>query len=271
MWKTYGKLFLIQNWKKYIIVVLLIVVQCRFFQSNVEVFSRIANKTYEISISDYIADFYRGTAPFAIHGSNETFNIPPIWSLYFIYFFAVISRFISRSFHKYESQLMLRCVTRKKWWRYQSLGIATEIMGYLMVTFLTFFLYAFFTGATVWGLDVGQQVWYSGIDLSQFSGLEFAANTVLISFFVMMALAYLQYVISIKGNVVIGMIVPVIILISSVFYKNPLLLCNYLMLIRGKKLMPGGMNIWIGVLICVLIVGFMYLLGRKLIEKKDLY
>lgn len=89
-----------RDWKKYVPMILLILMQCIIFTNSAEDYQKIMNKTYELSIGDYILDFYKGTLPYTMLGKDIPFNIPGIWSFYYIYFFAVLSKEISKIFQK---------------------------------------------------------------------------------------------------------------------------------------------------------------------------
>lgn len=182
MAKIYGKLFLLRNWKKYIIVVLLILVQCKLFQNDVVTFGKIAQKTYDISVGDYIANFFKGNLPYTMLKGDVPFNIPAIWSLYLIYYFAVIARSVSQVSQRHEQQLMLRCVTRKKWWGYQNLMMWMETAGYLAVTYLTFLIYGILSGAKVFGMNRELQSQLNGVDISKINGVEIVLKLMLLSF-----------------------------------------------------------------------------------------
>lgn len=270
MVRTYGKLFVVKNWKKYLVIIILVCIQCRVFQNNIVSYEMITGNMYHPSICDYIVDFMKGTLPFNLT-AEYVFNIPPIWSLYLIYFFVVIGRSVSQCQDSFERQLLLRCSFRKRWWMYQNLVIWMETAGYLAVTWFTFFVYGVCSGAELTGINLKLQMELNGLDLSDFGALKLTAAFVVMPLLIMLAAAYLQYVVSIAANAVIGIIIPVVLLISSVFYMNPLLLFNYLMLERDERLLAGGTHMWTGILVSLLVMAASYLAGRKMIEKKDLY
>lgn len=259
------------KWKKYIVVILLVVVQCHFFRMNMNSCMERLATTYQLTVGDYIADFYKGTFPYAGFQSQEPFNIPPIWSLFLFYFFAVFSHLYSQMFRQSEYQYVLRKRTRKQWWNCQNLMILAETIRYLATAYLTFIVYGLCTGAKFTGINAKMQLEWNGLDLSGMSNMEFVRDTLVISVFVMLALGYIQYVVSIIGNAMIGMVVSVVILVSSVFCMNPLLPGNYLMLIRGNARMDGGVHTSIGIVLSILLILAAYFAGKRIIQKKDLF
>lgn len=269
MAKLYTRLFLKGSWKKYIPVVILILIQCRTFRNILQGYESYTGIRFEVSVGDYIADFCKGAVPYTLSGSQEPFNIPAIWSLYHIYFFAVIGNSMSRIARKYELQLILRCVSRAKWWGYQNLMLLLEAAVYLLVTCLIFVLYGICTGTKMGMFHQDVQLECVGIDLAEYQAGDFLMAAVAIPFFVMTAAAYIQYTVSMKGNALIGILFSVVILVSSVFYKNPLLIFNALMLMRQDRIMEGGINPFLEIGICAVIIAAMSLFMKKIIEKKD--
>ncbi len=269
MAKLYVRLFWKRSWKKYIPVVILILIQCQTFRNILQGYESYMGIQLKVSVGDYIADFCKGTAPYTMNGNQEPFNVPAIWSLYYIYFFAVIGHSMSQIARKYEMQLTLRCVTRVKWWRYQNLMLLLETAGYLLVTHLAFGLYGICTGVKLGMFHQDVQLECAGIGLAGYQVWDFLVITIVIPFVVMNAMAYIQYTVSLKGNALIGVLVSVVILVSSIFYKNPLLIFNALMLIRQDGVMENGINPFEEIGICAVIMITMSLFMKKIIEKKD--
>lgn len=269
MVNLYIRLFWKRNWKKYIPVVILILIQCQTFRNILQGYESYFGIRFEVSAGDYIADFCKGTIPYTMGGSQEPFNIPAIWSLYYIYFFAVIGHSMSQIARKYELQLTLRCVTRAKWWRCQNLMLWMETAGYLLVTCLTFVLYGICTGVRLGMFHQDVQMECGGIDLTGYQLRDFLVFAIVIPFVVMTAAAYIQYTVSLQGNTLIGVLISIVILVSSVFHKDPFLIFNALMLMRQDGVMENGMNPFVENGICAVIMVIMSLTMKKIIEKKD--
>ena len=270
MVNLYIRLFWKRNWKKYIPVVILILIQCQTFRNILQGYESYFGIRFEVSAGDYIADFCKGTIPYTMGGSQEPFNIPAIWSLYYIYFFAVIGHSVSQTARNYEMQITLRCVSRARWWRYQNLMLWMETAGYLLVTGLAFLLYGGCTGALPGIFHQDVQLGCAGMDLAGYQTGDFLLFVFLMPLLVMTAVAYIQYTASIKGNALVGILISVVLLVSSVFHKNPLLIFNALMLMRQSGVMEQGINPIAEIGICAAIIVIMSLLMRKMIEKKDL-
>lgn len=270
MWKIRGKTFLQQCWKKYLFPVVLVVIQCVMLEQSSASLGQITGQTYELHTADYIVEFFVGMRPY-IPGGSSWFNIPGIWSLYYVYFFILIGRTFRSLSAKYEQQMILRCVTRSAWWREQNFELVLETAGYHIASVLIFLAYGLCRGAKMTGIN--ELLWqeYKGIGLSGFTALKVIGSTVVISFFIMLALAYLQYVISLRGNAVIGVILNTAILTASVYYQHPLLPGNYTMLLRQKQITGSGVELWQGVLLSAGMILILTWTAKRLMKKKDLF
>ena len=97
--KKYRNFFRIEQIKKYLPLIILVCIHCRWLQVNVEIFGEIRQTEYSLSVLDYAISFFKGTvAP----SGQEIFNIPALWSSYFLYFFAITGYECSKIFSKFE-------------------------------------------------------------------------------------------------------------------------------------------------------------------------
>ena len=86
MWKVHLKIFFKESWKKYGFVFLLVLVQCVGFRNLIQQYNTVNGQEWKLHFWDYVICFFQGTVPYAQSEGKETFNIPPYWSLYLIYF-----------------------------------------------------------------------------------------------------------------------------------------------------------------------------------------
>ena len=81
--KKYRNSFRIEQIKKYLPLIILVCIHCRWLQVNVEIFGEIRQTEYSLSVLDYAISFFKGTVS---PSGKEIFNIPALWSSYFLYF-----------------------------------------------------------------------------------------------------------------------------------------------------------------------------------------
>lgn len=267
MWKVHLKIFLHESWKKYMIVIAVIIAQCAGTYSLIKQSGMMTGTGAEIHLMDYIAYFFQGTTPYTITGGEETFNIPPYWSLYMFYFVLLIGRMTGQFSKKYEQQILLRGVTRTRWWLEINLEIWLECIGYLVMTVLAFGVFAVCTGSSLTGTAATALQDYLGIGFIKGN----MAGMAVVFFFSFLSLAYIQQVISMAANTIVGIIVSIALLVASVFHNHPLLIGNYLMGIRQEMMCVDGWGVMEQTAVSAGIILIMAVAGYQIIKRKDLF
>lgn len=62
----------------------------------------------------------------------------------------------------------------------------------------------------------------------------------------------------------------ILILIVSVYWLNPFMIGNYAMLLRNQLFTEDGVISSIGIVLCIMISVFSVVIGKAVIEKKDI-
>lgn len=109
------------------------------------------------------------------------------------------------------------------------------------------------------------------------SGLEINKNNfrifsmVLVFFVALLALTYIQYIVSLAINAVTGILVSIVILISSVYQIHPFLIGNYFMCIRQMMFAMDDVGFLTQGAVSVGIIFFMAVIGYQILKRKDLF
>ena len=200
MWKVDLKIFFKESWKKYGFVFLLVLVQCVGFRNLIQQYNTVNGQEWKLHFWDYVICFFQGTVPYTQSEGKETFNIPPYWSLYLIYFVLLIGKLTGQLSKKYEQQMLLRLKNRKQWWMESHLKIWLECMGYLAVTAIAFLVFSFCTKSAVEGINLELLKDYLGLEINKNNFRIF--SMVLVFFVALLALTYIQYIVSLAINAV---------------------------------------------------------------------
>ena len=254
----------------YLVPLCIVLISCRFFQINIQALEQMRGEEIGLSVADYVVEFYKGELPYE-RSAQQPFNIPALWSLYFIYFFAVTGKRISSSFSKYQQQILLRKKTRGHWWMSCMGGIFLESAVFLAVSFLGFLIFGIFSGAEINGNNTELQWEYNGLMLKEINTAGLVMGLAVLSLVVMNTLASVQCVLSVMINAVAGFIVPVAVLAGSAFFRLPLLIFNYLMLLRYERFAGSGVNAAQCLAVCIPLTAVMLYTGGRIIKKKDFF
>lgn len=60
---TIFQVSLIEQLKKYLLVILLIIIECRLFQNNAEQWIQFQDTDYSLTVGDYVINFLKGLFP----------------------------------------------------------------------------------------------------------------------------------------------------------------------------------------------------------------
>ena len=113
--------------------------------------------------------------------------------------------------------------------------------------------------------------------LKDYLGLEINKNNfrifsmVLVFFVALLALTYIQYIVSLAINAVTGILVSIVILISSVYQIHPFLIGNYFMCIRQMMFAMDDVGFLTQGAVSVGIIFFMAVIGYQILKRKDLF
>ena len=96
-------------------------------------------------------------------------------------------------------------------------------------------------------------------------------SMVLVFFVALLALTYIQYIVSLAINAVTGILVSIVILISSVYQIHPFLIGNYFMCMRQMMFAMDDVGFLTQGAVSVGIIFFMAVIGYQILKRKDLF
>ena len=94
---------------------------------------------------------------------------------------------------------------------------------------------------------------------------------VLVFFVALLALTYIQYIVSLAINAVTGILVSIVILISSVYQIHPFLIGNYFTCIRQMMFAMDDVGFLTQGAVSVGIIFFIAVIGYQILKRKDLF
>lgn len=194
--------------------------------------------------------FFQGTPPFSMNGIDSVFYVPTLWFSYYVLYFLICGK---HSFYnkKQEQQIMLRLKKRETWWRKQELNLVIQTATYTLTTVASFIFI---------GVGMGMKLGSINDEL-----LQIFLN----SFLILVVFGFLQEVASLKYHPIVGVLLSISILVLSVFQLSPLLLGNYMMMIRLRLLKEMGVPFYFGAVASLLLVFVLGYVGKRIVKMKD--
>lgn len=182
----------------------------------------------KISYFDCLIGYFRGVHEYMEIERQQIFRIPMEWFTFHIGYLFLVGNYPRVEYMDRGYQVLLRSSSKKNWWISKCLWIVIHIVLYCIGFYMAIFLAANMRGKVV-GIEP-TKLWgnyYNHMDM----GLLFML-LIFMPIMVAITLSILYMSLSFFMNEVIAMIIIIIYLISSVYWKNPFLIGNYGMCCR---------------------------------------
>lgn len=222
------------------------------------------------SVGDYLCYFFAGAKEFSLL-YDEPFRFPPAWAATVLVPLYMTLWYPCRDLSGFGTLMMVEGGGRWKWWLAKALWVAITIVLFFAVALIVAVFAAIVLGGSL-SLSVSDGTpLLMGSRPSQIADPPYDIVSMLaVCVVAMIALALFQLTVSVIVDPLVAYVAIVATLFLSVFYKNDLLVGNYLMAIRNASFMKGGMDAGTGfVASCVLALSSIAI-GGWLLSKKDL-
>ncbi|MEG0354694.1 MAG: hypothetical protein RR621_03455 [Lachnospiraceae bacterium] len=264
------KICILNGWKDYLFIIVLVFINCKIFQSRVVGYGEAIGEPLQIKMGDYLFDLYKGIEPYIQTLGSESFKIPGIWSFYYIFFLCIQALAFARCYQR-SQQFLLRYVTRKKWWQLLNRILICNVILIYILTYVTIFIFCICLNVK-FGWPNGKVQWLlNQLELQGIQHYEMLIYGVLLPVLATILLTYVQYIITLFWNNLMGVVFGVVLLVGSCFFCYHGLLGNYMMIIRNQYLLSAKSDIIISILVCLGGSVICAQIGKKRIEILDFY
>lgn len=216
----------------------------------------------------YLTGLFQGM-PEYVKSDTSIFELPVCWLIYYAYLFFLIGFYPISDLYGSGMKTLLLSGDRKKWIVSKYIWIACTVTMYFFVLMLVLLINSLWYG----NLDTSAEAMLAvyGIDITSLETVQILAIWVVLPVMISIAMAFLQFTITICLNALAGYTISVVILVASAYWMHPLLFGNYLMIIRSDVVREGGMNLVTGIVICIVVDILSILLGYSCFKRKDIY
>ncbi|MBQ1689236.1 MAG: hypothetical protein II073_08165 [Lachnospiraceae bacterium] len=208
-----------------------------------------------------------GGMPEYIKTETSTFELPVSWFLFYAYLYFLIGFYPITDLYNNGSHSLILSESRNKWMLSKFFWIVTMILFYFIIFTICLMINVFFIGEK--DIALSQIITFYGLSPCIHS-TEIIINYLVLPIITTIAMAVLQFVISIIWNAIYGYMLSVIILVVSVYWMKPFLIGNYLIVLRSGMFATNGMISYMGFVFDMGIIIFMMILGCLLFRKKDI-
>lgn len=257
---------IIEEYKKYIVLILLTIAFCFDFYRKL---CYLDNTHTKFSFGDLLFCCFAGMKEY-VPTPSEPFIFPTTWILFNGLLLYITLSHIRNDTSGLGNLVLIKSSKRTTWWLSKC---CWNIMFILFAYFLSWFIIFIFS--VVRGVDLDIKV-LPNLGLLFRNYNEFILNKlqILILVFIMpllvsITLSLSQMVLSQIIKPLYSFIIMISMLLSSSYALSPVLIGNYSMSLRSSYVIENGVNPIIGICGCMLISTFAIIIGRRLVRIKD--
>lgn len=187
----------------------------------------------------------------------DKFELPVLWIIFQSYILYMLCDYLYDSERGIGLQRLIRISSRKKW--YLQICLINIVMIFLY--YLSYF--------AILQIVTNIQNIPLKFDISTGEVFEYIIACFVLPISCTMAIFFIQNLISLYYTGFIAYIVSLILLVISVYWREYYLLGNYAMFLRTDFYRKDGLNIYIGVVMCLAIAVITLLIGLIKVKKMD--
>ncbi len=259
------------SWKKFIPIIMIMILACAQFYQETQLYLEATHQDLSLSMADYLVDVFKGMEIY-IPSKDDPFQIPAIWLLLNVYLAYLVASYPAKDMASFGQQIMIRSQSRRKWWLSKCLWNIITVLVFYSLIFATIFVFSLLTGEVtlVMHNEINEQV--SEITTSHFTTGKLLEVVGVLTILTSMALSLLEMLLSFLIKAVYSFTIIVVVLSISAFYCHPLLIGNYLMIMRNNFIISNqGVDSAQGMVISLLIILLSTTIGYIKLKSSDIF
>ena len=254
----------VYNRIKFIIGFAFILANCVYFNILTE-----GIQINNASLGDLIIFFFKGETVF----SSKTGNFPiPIMYLGFQIIVAVLIGYYPHDdINGYGKQIFIRCQDKHKWLTGKIVWSILTVVFFYLCSFMILFVFALISGFDM-SLEYHKEIIWetNNIEIPNIEPATIIINGILMPIVYSIVMSLIQICISLRTNAIIGFLIIMIYDFVAVFFTSKFFLSNYIMILRNTEYAIVKYNKIEGFVTLIIVYAFAILMGRLIINKKQL-
>jgi len=165
--------------------------------------------------------------------------MPPGWILLNIFLSVVIGYYPLNDLKEYGAQILIRSKKRWQWWISKCIWIMGNVLIFYAIGYIVITIFSLINGGLSLTPNHNVSLAVLKLDTSSLTTKQVFSVGIILPIVTSMALSLMQLTIAMFSNSIFSNIFIISLLIASIYYCSPILMGNYLMMLRN--------NIMIGV------------------------
>ncbi|WP_071396579.1 hypothetical protein [Bacillus tuaregi] len=244
---------------RYVPVFLIFIFSCVYFQNMVD-----RGASHEItssipSYSDYIIQIFKGME---IYQENRPFEIPVTWLLINIYIVYLVSYYPFQDLNGYGQLIILHSKNRKQWWLSKCIWNISTVLTFYLIGYIVVFLFTLLSGDIAFQRNEDINLLVSRVNTANFQPESLLIIGFILPIITSIAISLFQMTLTLFCRPIFSCIIVITLLVASAYSSFPLLIGNYLMILRNNMISLGeGVYATIGILLSISLSIFSILIG----------
>lgn len=216
----------------------------------------------------YFTDLFMGM-PKYVRSETSIFQLPVSWFLYYAYMFFLVNFYPVTDLYHCGMQSITASGGRSKWLMSKFLWTAVNVIVYQILFLITLLLLSAVRGQIVTSSEALWKVY--GIVLEDMDSFMIALIWLIVPVLTGIAIAFVQMTIGICVNAIAGYLVTIAVMVVSVYWLEPFLIANYLMIIRNNQISMDGIEISMGLKLDTVLILLSMIVCCMIFRKKDIF
>ena len=249
---------------KFVMAFVFILANCVYFSKIIE-----GVQIDNVSLGDLIIFFFKGEPVFSIKTGN--FPIPITYLGFQIIVAILIGYYPYDDINGYGKQIFIRCKDKQKWLTSKVVWSISTVLFFYLCTFVIFLLFASISGFDM-SLEYHKEIirHTNSIEIPNIEPVTIIINGILMPIAYSIVMAMIQICMSLGTNAIIGFLFIMIYDFVAVFFTSKFFLSNYTMILRNTEYAIVKYNKLEGFIILIIVYILAVLIGRLIINKKQL-
>jgi len=224
----------IKGWKKYAVVLIIFILLCANFQRGLIISREYDNLKEKPTFGNYIFDIYKGVDISNRVDNKEKIEMPPGWILLNIFLSVVIGYYPLNDLREYGAQILIRSKKRWQWCISKCIWIIGNVLIFYAIGYIVIAIFSLVNGGLSLTPNHNVNLAVLKLDTSSLTAKQVFSVGIILPIVTSMALSLMQLTIAMFSNSIFSNIFIISLLIASIYYCNPILMGNYLMMLRNS-------------------------------------
>ena len=222
---------------------------------------------------EYLLFCFMGIEPIEIMDTMEKAQLPVFWLVSIGGSLFLNLDYLLNDLSHAGQQMVIRSGKRINWYFAKCIWNLCSCAVYFIFAGLTIAIFTFIMGGTVKlsvNMDLLYMIYQGTPEVESLSSGSALLIGIVLPYLSVSALSLLQMTLCLVIKPVFGFLTSMLLLLLSVYWKSSLILGNGAMAIRSICLVPNGINPWIVMAECIVIIVSCVVIGSRIFNNSDI-